>query len=86
MVVLITLGYAQIWLLKIDHDITTKRKQVVVKNNKQYPSKKVLTQRKCFRQTIAEYLIAVLISRHILWVIAEKHIDYKGKYQNIDVL
>ena len=33
-----------------------------------------------------EYLIAVLISRYILWVITETHRDYRGKYQSIEVL
>ena len=33
-----------------------------------------------------EFIIAVLISQYILLAITETHIDYKGKYKNIDVL
>ena len=40
LVVLIASGYAQIWLLKSNHDVTTKRKQVAVKKNKTIRLKK----------------------------------------------
>ena len=40
LVVLNALGYAQIWLQKSGHDVTTKRKQVVVEKIKRYAWKK----------------------------------------------
>ena len=55
--VLIASGYAQIWLLKSDDDVTTKWKQVAVKKNKTIRlKKKILAYRKCFWNTITGYI------------------------------